>query len=564
MDSNGPLLQVKNLSVRFGESWAVREVSFSLNRGEVLGVVGESGSGKSVSTLALMGLLPQATIASESRELFLRDGSGCIDLATLSEREYRSVRGRHMAMVFQEPMSSLNPLLTCGYQVAEMLLTHRLASPNEAKAQTIDWFQRVQLPDPEAIYERYPHQLSGGQKQRVMIAMAMIAKPDLLIADEPTTALDAHVQAEVVELMLRLQREEGMGMIFISHDLALMEHVASRVMVMRHGNVVETAVTTELFSAPKNAYTKGLMACRPQSGNRLRRLPTVDDFATSNGPTTVEVTPTQREAKHLELYSAPPLFRAESITKIYPGQSKPAVNQVSFDVFKGETLGIVGGSGSGKTTLSRILLGLIPATSGHWNYQNTDLLVLNAKEFRPYRRIMQLVFQDPVSSLHPYKTIFETLFEPMRVYGLLNSSGSSSLFSKRHRDEGWARAAALLEKVGLDPGLLERRPRELSGGQCQRVGIARALILEPEFIICDESVSALDVSVQAQVLNLLNDLKDEMDLTYIFIAHDLQVVRYMCDRVLVMDEGKVVEHGEADALYENPQSEYTKSLLQTI
>jgi len=588
MSGKTPLLEIEDLSVSFGSNEVVKAVSFQLHPGEVLGVVGESGSGKSVTTLALMGLLPTAVVRAKRAELSLpqstpqrtsppsgsptlptsppsqftptQSPSG-VSLLNLTNTELRKIRGRHLAMVFQEPMSSLNPLMRCGDQVAEVLLTHGLARPEEAKERALQWFERVQLPTPAVLYNRYPHELSGGQKQRVMIAMAMIAQPDILIADEPTTALDAHVQAEVIQLMLQLQREEGMAMIFISHDLVLMEHVASRVLVMRSGEIAEQGEVKTLFSNPQSPYTRGLLACRPQPGDRLYRLPTVDDFtnphSTAEAPPSRETT-TTRHQRHERLYAHPPLFQAREITKTFPNSEKPAVDSVSFDLYRGETLGLVGGSGSGKTTLSRILLGLTPATSGSWLYRDQNLLTLSTRDFLPYRRTMQLVFQDPVSSLHPYKTIFETLYEPMRVHGILPASPFRRVNS---RTEGRARAAALLEKVGLSADVLTRYPRELSGGQCQRVGIARALVLEPEFIICDESVSALDVSVQAQVLNLLNELKDQLGLTYLFIAHDLQVVRYMCDRILVMHDGKIVESGEADALYNHPQTEYTQKLL---
>ena len=566
-----PLLQIKNLSVDFVTEQstvnALKDISFSVNRHEIVALVGESGSGKSVTSLSILQLLPiPRALYKQGEILFSEEGAAAISLLQRNRHELQDIRGNKIAMIFQEPMTSLNPVLTCGKQIMETLLLHKNISKEEAKQQTLKWFEKVKLPDPDAVFNRYPHQLSGGQKQRVMIAMAMCCEPSLLICDEPTTALDVTVQKTILELIKELQQQTGMGVIFITHDLGVVAEIADRAIVMYKGEAVEQNTVQQIFQHPQHAYTKALLACRPVNHKRGKRLPVVSDFLsigneTINNPV-VKNAGLDNPIKSTEPGSQPVLLKASNLSVWFPvhktlfGKPKAftkAVDAVSFDVFKGETLGLVGESGCGKTTLGRTLLRLIEPTAGKIIYNNNDLTSKSRKELRPLRKELQIVFQDPYSSLNPRITIGDAIAEPMKVHGLF-SNGS----------ERKDKVVELLEKVNLTPEHFSRYPHEFSGGQRQRIVIARALALNPSFIVCDESVSALDVSVQAQVLNLLNDLKKEFGFTVIFISHDLSVVRYISDRIMVMNKGRIEETGPADEVYFDPQSDYTKKLIASI
>ncbi len=573
------LLEVKDLSVSFRNGKdvfkAVNQISFSLAAGQTLGIVGESGSGKSVTSLALMQLLakPAGLIDTGSARLQTKE-DGLVDLLSLPEKVIRKYRGNDIAMIFQEPMTSLNPVYTCGSQVAEAIMLHKGYSKKDARAETIRLFEKVKLPRPEQLFDTYPHQLSGGQKQRVMIAMAISCQPRLLIADEPTTALDVTVQAAILDLLFELQQETGMGMVFITHDLGVVSRIARNVLVMYKGQAVEYGDVKNIFNHPSHPYTRGLLACRPSRNMGMKRLPVIGDFMTTNadgsfsesGKSIDEVVASLKirdaMADKPVKYDAEPILKVNKLQTWFPvkkglfgkvQQYVKAVDEVSFDVYKGETLGLVGESGCGKTTLGRSILRLIEPTGGEIRYKGDDLRQYDEKQLRLFRKHMQLIFQDPYSSLNPRLTIGAAILEPMQVHQLYGSAA-----------ERKEMVINLLKKVGLKEEHYHRYPHQFSGGQRQRVCIARALSLNPDFIICDESVSALDVSVQAQVLNLLNDLKDEQGLTYIFISHDLSVVRYMSDRMLVMNKGRIEEMGNAEEVYNNPQSEYTKRLIAAI
>ncbi len=575
------LLEIKNLVTEFrGEEEivkAVNDISFTLSRGETVGIVGESGSGKSVTALSLMRLIPNPPGKITNGEIIYHSkNKGAVNLVKLPEKEIRGLRGNEIAMVFQEPMTSLNPVYTCGDQVMEAILLHRKVSKKEAKELTIKLFNEVQLPHPERIFDCYPHQISGGQKQRVMIAMAMSGQPNILIADEPTTALDVTVQATILELMLKLQRERDMSILFITHDLGVIAELADKVIVMYKGKIVEQGNVIDIFTNPQHPYTKGLLACRPPLDKRLRWLPTVSYFMKTeasgkmieNQQSVAEVTNKlivsnqERIEAHQKIYSKEPILRIKNIQTFFPVKKGmmgkvtdyiKAVDEVSFDVYPGETLGLVGESGCGKTTLGRTILRLIPPTSGEIIFDGKNIATLSEKEMRSLRRDMQLVFQDPYSSLNPRLTIGQAIMEPMQVHGI----AETDIARKKQ-------VIALLERVNMNKSHFYHYPHEFSGGQRQRICIARALALRPKFIICDEPVSALDVSVQAQVLNLLNELKREFGFTYIFISHDLSVVKFMSDRMVVMNKGKIEESGDADAIYNNPQTAYTKKLIDAI
>lgn len=562
------ILQVNDLSVKFntqnGPVEAVKHISFSLNKGETIGIVGESGSGKSVTSLALMRLhnVTQTQISGS----VLLDGT---NIFNLSEDAMRDIRGNRMAMIFQEPMTSLNPVLTCGFQVAEAIRLHLKLSKAEAKKRTIDLFNEVQLPRPEAIFDSYPHQISGGQKQRVMIAMALSCNPEILIADEPTTALDVTVQKTIIELLLKLKAERNMSLVFISHDLGVISEIADRVLVMYKGEIVEEATVKKLFTHPQHAYTKGLLACRPSPAYHLKQLPVIADFLEDNKPVTIEsirerynYPADELKARKKELYSHEPILKIEDLSKYYNSRSGifslkketvKAVNKVSFDVYPGETLGLVGESGCGKTTLGRSILRLVEPTAGNITFEDTNITALNKTAMRTMRRDMQIIFQDPYSSLNPRLTIGNSIMEPLQVHQLYTND--------KHRKQ---KVIELLERVNLLPEHFNRYPHEFSGGQRQRIVIARALALQPKFIICDESVSALDVSVQAQVLNLLRELQQELKLTYIFISHDLAVIKHISDRMMVMNKGEIVETGDPDDIYNHPKEDYTKKLIAAI
>ena len=557
---NQKLLDVKDLSISFSSESVDKEIihniSYHLNTNEILGVVGESGSGKSVSSLAILGLLPKK-ISKITEGSILFDSQ---DLTTLNSRQFQKIRGHKIAMIFQEPMSSLNPSMTCGKQVIEILLQHTNLSKAAAKTETLSLFEKVKLPLPQRVYNAYPHEISGGQKQRVMIAMAIACKPQLLIADEPTTALDVTVQKDIILLLKQLQEDEQMSIIFISHDLSLVSEIADRIVVMYRGDIVEQGDVEQVFKFPKHIYTKALINSKPSMDNRLKQLPTIDDFINKTTKSDV-VTSQERARTHEKLYSKKPLLEVINLEKEFVSKSgwfsKPetfkAVTNVSFKLYKGETLGLVGESGCGKSTLSNAILQLDKATAGSILYQGIDITKLSRSSIRRLRKDIQIIFQDPYASLNPRLTVGKAIMEPMKVHGI----GVSE-------DDRKEKVLDLLLKVGLDETYFNRYPHEFSGGQRQRIGIARAIALEPQLIICDESVSALDISVQAQVLNLLNDLKSNYDFTYIFISHDLAVVKYMSDQLVVMNKGEIEEMDDADVIYNNPQKEYTKKLIHAI
>ncbi|MGO2103471.1 MAG: ABC transporter ATP-binding protein [Psychroflexus halocasei] len=549
-----PLLSVKQLNVSFGQNKVVQDLSFDLNKNEILGIVGESGSGKSVSSLAIMRLLsPKAKIEGEI--LFQKE-----NISELSEEEVRRLRGNEISMIFQEPMSSLNPSMKCGKQVCEILQLHKKLSFKDAKNEALQLFEKVKLPRPQEIFKSYPHQISGGQKQRVMIAMAIACKPKLLIADEPTTALDVTVQKEILQLLKDIQRETEMSIIFISHDLALVAQFANRVAVMYQGKLVEINTSKEIFTNPQQAYSKALLASKPRTDQRLKKLPTVSDILENNPPTEIETT-TERQQRHDQLYAKEPLLKVNHVSKIFGSTGNwlkknnqfYAVNDVSFELYEGETLGLVGESGCGKSTLGNLILGIEKVNAGEIWYKGQDLASLSSEDFKRLRREIQLIFQDPFSSLNPRLSVGEAIVEPMLVHHIY-----------ANRKEAVKKAYELLDRVGLSAKHFHRYPHEFSGGQRQRIGIARTIGVLPKLVICDESVSALDISVQAQVLNLLNELKQDFGFTYIFISHDLSVVKYMSDQLLVMYQGEIVERGDADDVYENPMKEYTSDLIAAI
>ncbi len=563
------LLSIRNLkvSLKHENQWveAVHGIDMDVYAGRTLGLVGESGSGKSVSSLAVMRLLNEKTSCIEADSILI-DGE---EIKDFTESQMTEVRGKRIAMIFQEPMTSLNPVYKCGYQVTEMILQHEKASKKAARERVISLFKQVMLPRPEVIFDSYPHELSGGQKQRVMIAMAIACHPQLLIADEPTTALDVTVQLEILKLLRQLQAETGMGMIFITHDLGVVAEIADEVAVMHHGKIMERGKVHDILNHPQRPYTQGLLACRPPIDVRLTRLPVVKEFLDGQWQggkeqilRDLQIPPEERQAHLDKLYSRKPLLKVEGLQTWYSlrkgvfsrvyGHVK-AVDDVTMDVYEGETLGLVGESGCGKTTLGRSILRLAEPTGGKVWFDGIEVTALKGQALRDFRKQAQIVFQDPYSSLNPKITIGEAIAEPMRVHGI-------------ETDKRKLRSAVcdMLEQVGLQAEHYDRYPHEFSGGQRQRICIARALAVNPRIVICDESVSALDVSVQAQVLNLLNRLKEERGLTYIFISHDLSVVRFMSDRVVVMYNGKPVEMNDADELFERPQNDYTKKLIAAL
>ena len=574
-DEKDIVLQVENLNVSFDGRTVVEGASYTLRRGEALGIVGESGSGKSVSTLALMGLLPKNAKVSGSAKM---NGT---ELLTLDEEGFRNIRGKRISMIFQEPMTSLNPVQKCGEQVLEMLSSRPKGRDAEQREQVIELFREVLLPRPEKIFDSYPHEISGGQKQRVMIAMALINEPDIIIADEPTTALDVTVQKTILELLKQLQERRSISIIFITHDLGVIAQVADNIMVMYRGKTVEYGAAADILHHPQQPYTRGLLACRPPLDSRPRRLPTVEEYLsgerrvesgerrTESGEWRVEngeqhnaaaCSPLSTPHSPLSTPHSPlPLISVRDLSVTYtlkrslfgkPLQTLKGVDGISFDIMEGETLGLVGESGCGKSTLGRALLHLIDHSSGTITYRGRSLDALSRSEIRALRPKLQIIFQDPYSSLNPRITVGEAIAEPLRVHG---------------KNGKWKdRVIELMEQVGLRPEWYDRYPHEFSGGQRQRVCIARALILQPELVVCDESVSALDVSVQAQVLNLLNDLKEHYRYTYLFITHDLSVVKFLSDRIMVMQQGRIVETGTPDELFAHPQTDYTRTLIEAI
>jgi len=569
------VLRINNLSIDFitdaGIIPAVRNISMEVRRGEVLAIVGESGSGKSVTALSVLGLLPSPPAKYSSGEILFSGANEVpVDLLKQTPEVMQSIRGNQIAMIFQEPMTSLNPVLSCGTQVMEVIQLHKKTSRDEAKRKTIELFSKVKLPDPENIFKRYPHQLSGGQKQRVMIAVAMSCNPSLLICDEPTTALDVTVQKTILQLIRDLQQEENMSVIFITHDLGVVAEIADRAIVLYQGQIVEAGNVKDIFSNPQHPYTRGLLLCRPVLHTKGERLPVVSDFIETSEDTTHKVQGARDKVQEtrtggdneMNVPDNIPLMRIEKLNVWYPAAKtffgrtidyNKAVNDVSFDVYKGETLGLVGESGCGKTTLGRALLRLIEPVSGKIIFNGLDLVTCKADQLKELRKDIQIVFQDPYSSLNPRLTIGSAISEALKVHDIIAT--------ERQRKE---KVMELLEKVNLSTTFFERYPHEFSGGQRQRIVIARALSLNPSFVVFDESVSALDVSVQAQVLNLINDLKNEFGFTVIFISHDLAVIRYISDRILVMNKGEIEEIGLAEEIYNHPEKEYTKRLIAAI
>ena len=557
---SSPILSVKNLRITFksisGRSKVVNGITYNLYQNEILGVVGESGSGKSVTSLAVMGLLSFTKGASVAGEVLFNNEN----LINCSQKRLEKIRGRKIAMIFQEPMSALNPSISCGKQVKEILLHHTNISAKEAREEVVRLFNTVKIQDANNIYKKYPHEISGGQQQRVMIAMAIACKPEILIADEPTTALDVTVQKEIIALLKILQKEFKMSVIFISHDLALVSEIADRVLVMCKGDIVEKGTVKSVFKNPEKEYTKALIGTRPKLDGRLKKLPTISDFLLGKIPKSL-ITKTAREEKHKKIYSSTPLLEVINLEKTYYSKASffgtkttlKAVDNVSFKVYSGETLGLVGESGCGKSTLGKAILQLDKASAGSLKYKGNNITNLNKAALRNLRKEIQIIFQDPYASLNPRLTVGNAIMEPMKVHSLFNSD-----------EERKSSTIEILEKVGLEAAHFNRYPHEFSGGQRQRIGIARTVAVQPKLIICDESVSALDISVQAQVLNLLNSLKEDFGFTYIFISHDLSVVKFMSDQLMVMNKGKIEEIGEADTIYESPQKEYTKKLIKAI
>jgi peptide/nickel transport system ATP-binding protein len=555
-----PLLQIENLCIDFlsegKRTEAVKNISFSINNGEILALVGESGSGKSVTALSILQLLPSPPAQYSNGKILFSENENTVDLLRISGKQLQTIRGNRVSMVFQEPMSSLNPVMKCGEQVMEAILQHKNISKAEAKSLATEWLSKVKLPEPGKLFYRYPHQLSGGQKQRVMIAMAMCCEPALLICDEPTTALDVTVQKNILQLIRELVKEKNIGVLFITHDLGVVYEFADRAAIMYRGEIIEQNSVTAIFHQPEQAYTKALLTCRPANHPKEERLPVVEDFLSGNSKEkpTIHSIATQSKTSNV-------LAEVKNLTVSFPVRKNilgkvlaryTAVDNVSCTIYKGETVGLVGESGCGKTTLGRTLLRLIEPAKGSIIYNTRDITNFNKSQLKEFRKDVQLVFQDPFSSLNPRLTIGEAIEEPQKI--LLHQS----------KQERQKTTKDLLEKVNLSPSMMNRYPHEFSGGQRQRIVIARALSLNPGLLVCDESVSALDVSVQAQVLNLLNDLKKEFGLTMLFISHDLSVVRYMCDRIMVMSKGKIVESGTAEEVYDHPKSEYTKQLLSAI
>jgi peptide/nickel transport system ATP-binding protein len=570
-----PLLQIKNFSVDFvtdsATTSAIKDISFEINHGETVAIVGESGSGKTVTSLSVLQLLPSPPAQYKSGEImFSENGISTINLLNLSDKEIRKIRGNKISMIFQEPMTSLNPVKTCGAQVIEAMRIHQDISQKQAEEKTIQLFEKVKLPNASSMLHRYPHEISGGQKQRVMIAMAISCNPSLLIADEPTTALDVTVQKTILQLIKELQVKQQMSVIYITHDLGLVAEIADKVIVMYKGDVVECGSIKEIFLNPQHPYTKALLSCRPDASSKGKRLPVISDFLgeARDEPPGIKNEQSKDRSSGMNYQTSAPgnnsfaLLRVENLKVYFPTKKNffgkilkefKAVDDVSFTVDKGETLGLVGESGCGKTTLGRTLIRLINPTSGNIFFNGKNIAGIPDEELRRMRKDIQIIFQDPYGSLNPRLTIGEAINEPMKIHSILPS--------QKQRKE---KIIDLLEKVDLKPEYFNRYPHEFSGGQRQRICIARALSLNPDFIICDESVSALDVSVQAQVLNLLNDLKEELGFTCIFISHDLGVVHYISNRIMVMNKGKIEESGTADEIYFNPKKEYTQRLIASI
>jgi len=558
MTGDNFLISVENLHIKFGGAapvTAVNNLSFQLRKGETLAIVGESGSGKSLTALALMGLLPNA--ATISGNITLNVNEHVYSLAALTDKsQWQSLRGKEMGMIFQEPMTSLNPIMCVGKQLEEAIFAHQNVSKHQAKKLTLDWLQKVQLQHPEETYKRYPHQLSGGQKQRIMIAMAMCNHPSLLIADEPTTSLDVTIQHEIIQLMSYLQHEHNSAMIFITHDLSLAAAIADDTLVMYKGELMEYGETSQVLAKPQNPYTKALLACKPSRTEKGKRLPVISDFL--DIPEIPQAPLPERTHLNEEVSLHEPILSVNNLQVWFAGQKNilgtpqnhfKAVNDVSFTLYKGEVLGLVGESGSGKSTLSRCLMGLTPVNDGAIIFDGRDISKLSPREWKPVRRRIQMIFQDPYSSLNPRMTIGDAIMEAMLAHNIVEKA---ALQKETYR---------LLDLVNLSADSFHRYPHQFSGGQRQRVGIARTLALKPQILLCDEIVSALDVSVQAQILNLLKDLQAELKLSYLFISHDLSIIHYISDRVMVMKAGKIIESGEAEEVFTKLQNEYTRQLI---
>ena len=564
-----PLLSIRDLTVSFprqgGRFEAVSHVSLDLYPGRSLGIVGESGSGKSLTALSVLNLLPPAATVDSGTIRYDNQDTGTVDLLAATSSQIRHIRGNHISMIFQEPMTSLNPVYTCGDQVLEAILNHRSYSMSQAKDIALKWFAEVELPEPKRIFRSYPHELSGGQRQRVMIAMAVSCEPRLLIADEPTTALDVTIQRSILSLLEQLKDRYGMSLIFISHDLAVVSGIADDVAVMHQGAVVEQGQRQQVIHHPENGYTRGLIACRPPLDYRPARLKTLADFSSArkgvDDPHQPEkefagISNKEQQPKNQVVFSLQGVSKDFALETNFWGKAVKklrALDQVSLDLRQGETLGLVGESGSGKSTLARVLLYLIRPDAGTLLYKGQDMALYGRRDMQNFRQQVQIVFQDPYSTLNPRMSVGSMISEPLYYYGLYAG-----------RKERRERAEQLLESVRLGADYYSRYPHELSGGQRQRVAIARVLALNPEFIICDEAVSALDVSIQAEILNLLQDLKQQFDLTYVFITHDFSVVRFMSDRIAVMKDGQVVETGASDDLFRQPSDPYTRRLLESI
>lgn len=552
-----PLLSIKNFSIqlRKNKQLLLDDINLEVNSNEIVGIVGESGSGKSLTALSIMGLLNNSVFETTQGILSFNNES----LLGLTSKDWQKIRGKEIAMIFQEPMSSLNPSMKCGDQIAEMFEIHFNYSKKEIKEKVLELLIQVMMPNPEKIYQSYPHQISGGQKQRVMIAIAIACKPKLLIADEPTTALDVTVQKEIVELLKKIQLEQKMSVLFISHDLTLISEIAQKVVVMYQGKIVEQGTAVDIFKHPKNAYTKGLIAARPNVNERYKRLLTLKDVIKNVIPE-VE-TNEERIVKNSKIYEKTPILELQNIEKEFFYQSGfwgkkqifKALDNISLKVYEGETLGIVGESGCGKTTLGNVILNMEPASAGKVLYHGKDITHLKGNELKLMRKEIQIIFQDPFASLNPRITVGNAIMEPMIVYQLHENN------AKRKE-----KTLEIMEKVGLNAEAFYKYPHEFSGGQRQRIGIARAIALNPKVIICDESVAALDISVQAMVLNLLNELKENFGFTYLFVSHDLAVVKYMSNQVVVMNKGKIEEKEDADILFKTPKSNYAKKLIAAI
>ena len=552
------LLNVKNLNICFGEKSVLKDFSYELKRGQVLGIVGESGSGKTLSSLALLKLLPKnAQVKSGESMFFDSFTEKYVDLITLSESEIRKYRGRNISMIFQEPMSSLNPSKKCGIQVTEMIQLHLSLSSKQARQKVLDLFEEVKLPSPEEVFNKYPYELSGGQQQRVMIAMAISCEPQILIADEPTTALDVTIQKEILLLLKSLQQKLGISIIFISHDLDVVSSIATDILVLRNGKIMEHGTAQHIMNNAQSDYTKGLVACKPNRKFRAIPLPTVADFINKVDLELNIEKAEDRNKRHSKIYANKPILTIRNMNLWFGKSSffgksvnrKQILTAVNFELYKGETLGLVGESGSGKTTIGRSLMNLLNYSADEFTIGNRNISDYSLKELR---RKVQIVFQDPYSSLNPKKTVGNAIMEPLIVH------------TNKNKEQCKVEVLELLERVGLPKESFGKYPHEFSGGQRQRIGIARSLILKPEILICDESVSALDVSVQAQILNILTELKQKFELTYVFISHDMSVVKYFSDRIMVLNSGSVEEIKEADALFNAPATDYTKKLISSI